>query len=244
MASGRWHQRRGAGAHAQLAGAACGRSRRRVRGEAAGEQSVCPEAAALQASREGGDLALHERWSERGRPLRLQGRSRQVRGAADRRQDARRCHRPAGLSRAADAEPVRVQAFRTEWKAGVGGIPEPREACRRHRVHSLRVRPLQRSRAGALRDAVGANPGRIPECRFVDHVWSWHRKHQPAGVRRHCRPQGRADWRSDELERGLHAGRVSGNALPRERRSDRRFEAGRGNDRRKRSARGWICWRS
>ena len=231
MASRRRRQRRGAGAHAQLAGAARGRSRwRRLCGEAAGEQSVCAEAAAFQASCEGGDLALHERWSERGGPLRLQGRPRQVRGAADRRQDPRRRRRPAGLSRSADAEPVRVQALRTEWKAGVGGLSEPRTARRRHRVHSLGVRPLERSRAGALRDAVGANPGGIPERRFVDFVWSWHRKHQPAGVRRDCRPQGRTDWRSDQLERRLHAGRVSGNALPRERRSDRRSEAGCGND--------------
>ena len=195
-------------------------------GQAAGEQSVCPEAPALQAAREGGDLALHERRSERGRSVRLQGRPRQVRGAADRRQDARRRRRPAGLSRAAHAEPVRVQAFRTEWKAGVGGVPEPREARRRHRLHSLRVRPIERSRAGALRNAVGTNPGRIPERRLLDHVWSRHREHQPAGVRRHCRPQGRTDWRADQLERGLHAGRVSGNALPCERRSDRRSEAG------------------
>ena len=244
MASRRRHQRRGAGAHAELAGAARGRGRRRLRGEAAGGQSVRTEAAAFQASCEGGDLALHERWSERGRPLRLQGRPRQVRGAADRRQDPRRRRRPAGLSRAADAEPVRVQALRTEWKAGVGGVPEPRAARRRHRVHSLRVRPLERSRAGALRDAVGANPGGIPERRFVDLVWSWHRKHQPAGVRRHCRPQGRTDWRSDQLERGLHAGRVSGNALPRERRSDRRSEAGRRNDAGDAAHRGWICCRS
>ena len=174
----------------ELAGSACGGSQRRVLGQAAGEQSVCAEAPALQAAREGGDLALHERWSERGRSVRLQGRPRQVRGAADRRQDARRRHRPPGLSRAADAEPVRVQALRTERKAGVRGVPEPRPARRRHRVHSLGVRPLQRSRAGALRDAVGANPRGIPERRFVDHVWSWHREHQPAGVRRHCRPAG------------------------------------------------------
>ena len=230
MAS-RWrNQRRGTRANAELAGAARGGSRRRVRGEAAGGQSVRTEAAAFQASCEGGDLALHERWSERGGPLRLQGRPRQVRGTADRRQDSRRSRRPAGLSRAADAEPVRVQAFRTEWKTGLRGVPEPRETCRRHRLHSLRVRPLQRSRAGALRDAVGANPGGIPECRFVDFVRSRHRKHQPAGVRRDCRPQGRTDWRSDELERGLYAGGVSGNALPRDRRSDRGSEAGGRND--------------
>ena len=191
MASRRWRQRRGAGAHAQLAGAARGRSRRRrLCGEAARGQSVCGEAAALQAACEGGDFALHDRRSERGGPLRLQGRPRQVRGAADRRQDPRRRRRPPGLSRSADAEPVRVQALRTERKARVGGLSEPRTARRRHRVHSLGVRTLERPRAGALRDAVGANPGGIPECRFVDHVWSWHREHQPAGVRRHCRRAG------------------------------------------------------
>jgi hypothetical protein len=52
----------------------------------------------------------------------------------------------------------------------------------------------------------------------------------PAGVRRHRRRQGRPDRRSDQLERGIYAGCVSGNTLPRERRSHRRLEAGCWND--------------
>ena len=55
----------------------------------------------------------------------------------------------------------------------------------------------------------------VPERRLVGHVRPRFGEHQPAGVRRDLRPARRPDRRTDQLERGLHAGRVSGHALPR-----------------------------
>ena len=46
--------------------------------------------------------------------------------------------------------PFEFKRYRPVGKARVGGVSEHRAARRRHRVHSLRVRQVQRPRAGAL----------------------------------------------------------------------------------------------
>ena len=70
----------------------------------------------------------------------------------------------------------------------------------------------------------------FPSRRLVDHLRPRHREREPAGFCRHQRPARRSDWRADELERRVHARGVSGHAVPRLRRSDRRSQAGRRHD--------------
>ena len=65
----------------------------------------------------------------------------------------------------------------------------------------------------------------FPERRLVGDLRSRIGSLQPARVRRDDRRARRSARRAERLERGLHAGRVSGHAVPLDRRSDRRSEA-------------------
>ena len=241
----RRHQRPGAGVPAEPGQAAGGEivNAGACDADADRVQSLRAEAAALQAAREGGDLAVHERRRQPHRHVRSQAGADQVRRTAARRQGGRR-RRAAGPSRAADAEPVHVQEVRAERHGGVGAVPAHRRARRRARVRAVGLRQIERSRAGALRDADRADPHGVPERRLVGHLRARLGEREPAGVRRDLRRARRPARRRQRLERRLHAGGLPGHALPLDRRSDRRSEAARRRQRRSSSAPGSTCWRS
>ena len=99
----------------------------------------------------------------------------EVRRPADRRQGQGRRHRAAGVSRAADAEPVRVQEVRAERHRGVGDVPAPQPARRRDRVPALGLRAVERSRAGHLRDADRADQPRASRASARGSPTAWAR---------------------------------------------------------------------
>ena len=163
---------------------------------AVGRQSVRAETAALQAARHGGHLAVHGRRLEPGGHVRSEAGAHEIRGRADRRQGARRRHRPAGLSGPADAEPVHVQEVRTERDRGLGNLSAPQPARRRDRVPAIGVRPIERPRAGHLRDADRPDQPRVPERRLVGHLRAGIGSVEPAGVRRDDRRARRSARRA------------------------------------------------
>src|SRR5262249_12694768 len=91
------------------------------------------EAAAFQASRQIGDLAVYERRREPRGYLRLQTGAREVPRNAARRK--RRDSRPPRLSGAADEKPVPLQTTRAIRRVGLRAIPAPREQRGRSGVH-------------------------------------------------------------------------------------------------------------
>ena len=208
MASGWRYQRRRAGAVAELAGSACGGGERRVFGQAAGEQSVCPEAPALQAAREGGDLALHERRSERGRSVRLQGRTRQVRGPGARRQ---RCTATSSSARVIPGRSCRARSsssvsdrveswcrrcFRTSGSMSTTS----RSFTRCSAVRTITCRRITRcSRGKSAWDSRAPAPGsrmawvpRAPACRRSSSLptpGADRLAGRPTGARATCRPR-------------------------------------------------------
>ena len=202
VAGGRWLRR-------------CRRRREPVRGEAA----------ALQAARDGRDLAVHGRRLEPGGYVRSEAGAGEVRRRADRRQGAGRRHRAPGISRAAHAQPLHVREVRAERDRGVGALSAPAPARRRDRVPALGVRAVERSRAGHLRDADRTDQSGISQCRLVGDLRPRIGRLEPARLRRHDRRARRAARRAERLERRIHSGRLSGDAIPFDRRSDRRSEA-------------------
>ena len=111
--SGRRHQRPGAGPSARSRGLLAAEvADRRVRGAPLGRQSVRAEAAALQAAREGGDLAVHERRLSQVDTFDPSPRLTKYAGQPIDGKVQGDVIVPAGVSRAADAEPVRVQEAR------------------------------------------------------------------------------------------------------------------------------------
>ena len=83
----------------------------------------------------------------------------------------------------ADAEPVRVQELRTERDGSVRSVSARRRTRRRHRVRPIGVRPVERPRAGDLRNADRAGPHGFPEPRIVGHLRTRIGEREPAGVR-------------------------------------------------------------
>ena len=168
----------------------------------------------------------------------------EIRRPADRRQSEGRRHRAAGLPGPADAEPVHVQEVRAERHRGLGDLPAPQPARRRDRVPALGLRPIERPRAGHLRDADRADQPRVSQRRLVGHLRPRLGGVEPAGVRRDDRRARRTARRTERLERRLHAGRLPGHAVPLDGRSDCRSQAAGRADAPTISARGSTRWRS
>ena len=95
----------------------------------------------------------------------------------------------------------------------------------RHRLRAIGLRPVERPRAGDLRDADRPDPHGVPERGIVGHLRTRVGEREPAGLRRDSRRTRRPARRRQRLELGVHAGRVSGDAVSLDRRSDRRPEA-------------------
>ena len=126
----------------------------------------------------------------------------------------------------ADAEPVQLQEARPERDRGLGDLPVPQPARGRLRVPAFGLRPLERPRAGHLRDADGPDQPRASRASARGSPTAWARSSSslPAFVvmtdARGGPLGGPNDWSA-----GLHAGRLPGHAVPIDRRSDRRSQA-------------------
>ena len=164
------------------------------------------------------------------------------RPAADRQ---RRGRRPAGASRAADAESV--PRSRSTAQSGID-VSELFPHIASHADELARpaigVQQIERSRAGALCARLGHDPDGLPERRLMGDLRPWVGDAEPAGLCRHLRRPRRAVRRPGELERRLHAGGVSGHGFPSVGSSDRRSAAAANASRRRNSGRASICSKS
>ena len=141
----------------------------------------------------------------------------------------------------ADALAVEVQEARPVRHGGLGAVPARGAARRRHRAHSIDVRAEPGARAGAVSDEHRQHPGRASERRQLGDVRARQREREPAGLHRLHRLSRRSDQRAAELGQRLHAGGLSGHAVPRQRGSHRRPEAARRRGRRTSSGAGCGC---
>ena len=186
-----------------------------MRGRRVRRESVRGEAAAFQAARDGRDLVVHGRRLEPGGYVRSEAGAGEVRRRADRRESAGRRHRAAGISRAADAEPVHIREVRAERHRSLRAVSAPQPST------------STRSRSCARCTGDRTITCRAPtKCRRARSTWdfpsvgSWVTyglgsvaSSLPA-LRRHDRRARRAARRPERLERRIHSGRVSGNAVP------------------------------
>ena len=213
--------------------------RGRVRRQGVGLQSLRSPAAAFRSARQECNLALHERRRQPSRHVRSEARPREIRRAAADRQ--RRGRSPPGQSRPAHAQPVSVPQVRAVRHGRFGVVPDDRPARGRDRLPAIRVRKIQRPRAGHLRAEHRQDPDGPPQRRLLGDVRTGLGKPEPSRIRRDLRSPRRTARRTGQLERGIHARGLSGHRLPLRRRSDYRSEAARGGQLRNSSATGSIC---
>ena len=106
---------------------------------------------------------------------------------------------------------------------GLGDLPEPGQARRRHGVHPLVLHRLEQPLAGPVQDQHRHDPDGLPVRRLVGHLRPGHREPEPARLRRHvrhARPRPAQGARA-ELGRGLPAGRLPGHGAQAAGRADR-----------------------
>ena len=133
----------------ESAGIARGRAVGGMQREGARQQPLCLEAAAFQASSQGGHLAVHDRRAERGRPLGLQAGADEVGRPAARRKDGRRsftcgrvirgrsCRARSNSSGTANPESWSRRCFRTSHststtsRSSIRSSAGPTTTCRR-----------------------------------------------------------------------------------------------------------------
>ena len=89
-------------------------------------------------------------------------------------------------------------------------FPHLGQLRRRHRVPPLDDRRLADPRLGHADDEHRQDPQRQPVPRLVGQLRPGQREREPARLRRHARPDRRADQRRQELVERLHAGHVPG----------------------------------
>ena len=130
----------------------------------------------------------------------------------DRRQDVRpRRQEERGARRRAEVE---VQAVRPVRQVGQRPLPAPGHLRRRHRVPPLDDRRLADPRLGHAPDEHGQDPLGQPVPGLVGQLRPRQREREPARLRRHARPDRRADQRREELVERLHAGQLPGHHPP------------------------------
>ena len=176
------------------------------------------QAAPLRRTGQGRHLPVHVRRPQPGRHLRLQAGP-----LPAGRQDDRDQHE--GPRRLEEPGPgggpeVAVQAVRRVRQVGVRPVPEPRRLRRRHRLHPLDDRGCPASRLRHAADEQRPHPLRQPRSRLLGELRPGHREREPARLRRHARPDRRADQRRQELVERLHAGQLPGHGDPVERHAD------------------------
>ena len=150
----------------------------------------------------------------------------------------RRSARDHGHAGRPDAVAVDVQEARAVRHGRLGALPACRAARRRPRADPLDALAEPRARAGAVPDEHRQHSGRPSERRQLGHLRPRHREREPARLHRLHRLSRRPDQRPAELGQRLHAGGVSGHAVPRHGRPDRRSQAAGRSARRTSSADG------
>ena len=89
-------------------------------------------------------------------------------------------------------------------------FPHLGDVRRRHRVPALDERRVADPRLGHADDELRPDPQRQPVPGLVGELRPGQREREPARLRRHARPDRRADQRAEELVERLHAGHLPG----------------------------------
>ena len=154
-------------------------------------------------------LPVHVRRAEPGRHVRLQAEALRARRQDDPGQDVR----PRRARRTRAASSGRSGSSSSTASAASGSATCSRnlgDVRRRHRVPPLDDADSPIHGSAMLQMNTGKILSRQPVPRLVGQLRPGQREREPARLRRHARPDRRADQRRQELVERLHAGRLPG----------------------------------